>query len=607
MAREVHSTERDEFRKQVRVLIAALTVLVLMFLVPLGGAVAGVWNGGTFAWPSDILTTMGRVMRAPNHPASAYPDSMAGAIPGPLGYWVTVGVLELIVLTVALASLIVSVARQENYGMLTRRRLKQVMKGYTKQKVVMAPIGTYLGVPLRPRPNDAMLVVAPQQSGKTTGLAAPGVKDAPGAVVASSTKVDLMSTTIYSRFDPEDPNDDREVHVFDVDRISGWPQLTRWNMVAGCEEADVADGRAKAAIAAAPQSKGGGGGNSAFFAEQAAIVLAGLLHAAAISGKTMREVRTWAFDFDNDEPRLILENHPDAIPGWAHELTRATQGAARETTASTSMTLAGALRCLANPRVLEMVCPPSTDRRYAEDLSDTCFDIPRFVARNKDTLYLITLGGGEVSTAPLVTAFVAAVVREGRLFSQRQPGGKISPPATFILDEAANAAPIPDLPTLLSDGGGRGQTTRAFVQAFSQGREKWGRDGFDGMWGATSMKMILPGCTETDDLERVSRLIGDRKIRQESYSTQGWGSSMSRSSQLSTERIMPVDTIQQLDDFTGLCIYKNVGNAVIQVTPYWKRKDSKDFRDSQKRFESASAATQQPALAAVPVHRKAHT
>ena len=71
-------------------------------------------------------------------------------------------------------------------------------------------------------------------------------------------------------------------------------------------------------------------------------------------------------------------------------MRRATQGDATQTTASTSMTLAGALECLSNPEVLEMVCPPTPGSGiYSQGLDDECFDIARFVARNKDTLYRI--------------------------------------------------------------------------------------------------------------------------------------------------------------------------------------------------------------------------
>lgn len=589
MARQVHSKEQGAFLRQLGILVALLAVLALLALVPVGGAVAGVWHAGEWTWPSgELVSTMRSLVTNLEQPALAYPASMRAAVPGPVGYWVTVGAVEVLLVTVVIFSLIAVAVRRENYGMMTRSRLKKAMK---QDKSVMAPIGTYLGVPLRPRPNDAMVVIAPQQSGKTTGLAAPGVKDAPGAVVASSTKVDLMGLTIFTRHNPDDANDDREVHVFDVDRISGWPQLCRWNMVSNCEDADVAQDRARAAIAASPESKGEGG-NSAFFRGQAAIVLSCLLHAAAINGSTMREVRDWANDFSNDEPREILANNPRALPGWAERLRRATTGEASQTTASTSMTLAGALECLSNPEVLEMVCPPSSSGRYSHNLDQECFDIARFVRRNKDTLYLVTLGGEGVSTAPLVTAFVSAVVREGRLFSQRQPGGKITPPQSFILDEAPNAAPIPSMPTLLSDGGGRGQTTRAFLQSFSQGRDKWGKEGFGSMWGSTSMKMLLPGCTETSDLEDVSRLIGDRKIRQQSTSSSGlFGSgNVSTSDQPGMERVMPVDTIQQMEDFTGLCLYRSVGNAVITITPWWKRPDHKAFKNSLDRFEQMCGA-----------------
>ena len=110
-----------------------------------------------------------------------------------------------------------------------------------------------------------------------------------------------------------------------------------------------------------------------------------------------------------------------------------------------------------------------------------------------------------MSTAPLVTAFAAAVVSAARRHSQTLPGGRLNPPLTLVLDEAANVAPLPDLPTLMADGGGRGITTWTFVQSFSQLRSRWGRDGADTIWGASTAKIILGGCTEADDLERISR------------------------------------------------------------------------------------------------------
>jgi len=157
---------------------------------------------------------------------------------------------------------------------------------------------------------------------------------------------------------------------------------------------------------------------------------------------------------------------------------------------------------------------------------------------------------------------------------------------TFVLDEVANVAPVPELGMMLSDGGGRGMSTWAFVQSFGQLRQRWGRDGFDTMWGATSLKMLLPGCTEADDLERISRGIGDRRVREQTVTSTGWVGSAggSSSKQWRSERVMPPDAITQMDDGKALLIYKNVGNAVIDVPGWWQRPDSKDFAHSLDRM-----------------------
>ena len=63
--------------------------------------------------------------------------------------------------------------------------------------------------------------------------------------------------------------------------------------------------------------------------------------------------------------------------------------------------------------MLDLVCPPAGDG----------LDVDAFVAGGTDRLYLISEGGDGISTAPLVTAFTAAVVTTARRHSQTQPRG----------------------------------------------------------------------------------------------------------------------------------------------------------------------------------------
>src|SRR5699024_2319669 len=95
------------------------------------------------------------------------------------------------------------------------------------------------------------------------------------------------------------------------------------------------------------------------------------------------------------------------------------------------------------------------------------------------------------------TALVSAVVRAGRLASQRTALGRLSPAMTFVLDEVATIAPIPDLPQLMADGGGRGMTPWAVAQDMSQLQTRYGAEGAKTIWGSAAVKLLL-GASSND-------------------------------------------------------------------------------------------------------------
>jgi type IV secretion system protein VirD4 len=351
-------------------------------------------------------------------------------LPGPTPFWGTVAAL----MSVAFigAGLLAAASRRRQAGMATRAQIASV----GREPDAGAAYGTYLGAAVRARGEDSALTIAPARAGKTTRLAVGRVVDAPGAVVATSTKADLVHLTAFARAGKP------PAHVFDPDRLLGWPTVCRWDIVAGCDDVREAMTRARAMVAARPL---GAGRNSSFFEGASETVLRCLLHAAAIDGKSMREVLGWARDFTDDTPYEILRTHPGAAPGWVADLRKFCLGAAPETVSSTSMSLSLILKSLADDRVVDLVCP-----QPGEGL-----DVEAFVRDGIGTLYLVSEGGDGVSTAPLVTAFASAVVSCARRVSQTRPGGRLDPPLTFVLDEAANVAPLPDMPAMMSDGGGR--------------------------------------------------------------------------------------------------------------------------------------------------------
>jgi len=134
-------------------------------------------------------------------------------------------------------------------------------------------------------------------------------------------------------------------------------------------------------------------------------------------------------------------------------------------------------------------------------------DVAEFV-RGDNTMYLCSAGRRQHQFAPLVVAALGDV-RDATY--DRERSGERSPPTLLALDEVANIAPIPDLPTMLSEGAGQGLLVLACLQDLSQARSRWGSaaDGFLTLFGTT---VVFPGIADVATLRDLSALAGDHEV-----------------------------------------------------------------------------------------------
>jgi type IV secretory pathway TraG/TraD family ATPase VirD4 len=79
----------------------------------------------------------------------------------------------------------------------------------------------------------------------------------------------------------------------------------------------------------------------------------------------------------------------------------------------------------------------------------------------------------------------------------------------LLIDEAPNTATFKSLPDLISDGGGRGLPTTMVVQDRSQAIARWGRDDAASMWGAATVRMVLPGVAGQDELREIAGYVDE--------------------------------------------------------------------------------------------------
>ncbi len=119
----------------------------------------------------------------------------------------------------------------------------------------------------------------------------------------------------------------------------------------------------------------------------------------------------------------------------------------------------------------------------------------------------------------LIAPMVVGVVNDVRFATFARDAAAAATPHRVLLalDELANIAPIPDLPSMISEGGGQGLITLACFQDLSQARRRWPvhADGFPSLFGTT---VVLPGIGDVRTLDALSLLGGEEELPTRSLS-----------------------------------------------------------------------------------------
>ena len=425
---------------------------------------------------------------------------------------------------------------------------------------------------------DSVLLLGPPRSGKGHNFVIPMILDSPGPVVTTSTRPDNLAVTVAAR------SKSRPVAVFDPQSLACAPTVIptlRWSPVRGCERPQTAMLRAAALVADAGRS---GVDNSNFWRQQTVSAVRGLLHAAALDGRGAADLYRWSHGAAKAKDAVaILARHPDATPGWDSALD-AIIGSDARTRDSIWAMVANTFASLADPAVLAAVTPGSSE----------AFDPERFLAQ-RGSLYLLGTASGASATANLVAALVEDVTDTARRVAATSRGARLDPPLGLILDEAANY-PLPSLPALMADGGGSGITTVAVLQSLAQARDHWGRDAAQAIWDAAIVKIVLGGSANADDLSDLSRLIGDREIREWSETHSGNGQGRSVTSTVRERRILEPAALRRIGLGHALLLLRSAPPIMMTLTPWTDRADADQLVAARGRFETAVAGPGRPTL-----------
>lgn len=388
---------------------------------------------------------------------------------------------------------------------------------------------------------DVVLVFGGPRTGKTGWLGG-RVIDAPGACLVTSTRTDLhdITATVRAQHGP--------VLVFNAAGVGGRPSTVTFDPLMGCTDPVTAVERATDLLAA---SSGDDDGDRAYWNSQARRVLAALMHAACLGQLTMSDVAGWVADPTGSERQVMKLLRSSPVPAYATDVAQfiSTNDRTRSSITSTMMPAFG---WLTSPSARAAAEPGAS------------LDVERVLA-DHSTIYL--LGAKDSHSAPLVAALTGYIAREARRIAAYQPGGRLDPPLTLVLDEAALLAP--PLEDWTADMGGRNVTIYAAFQSRAQLLARWSQAQAAEILNNAATIMLFGNINDKDDLEFWSARAGDRD--EPVLVTDAHGAVKTRSTR-KTPVISPAQ-LANLNDQRVVVFRRGMPPVVGRARMVWDRRD----------------------------------
>lgn len=412
------------------------------------------------------------------------------------------------------------------------------------------------------------------RTGKTTSRAIPAIAAAPGAVLVTSNKRDVLDATRGLR------EQVGTVWVFDPQDLAGQPPTWWWNPLSYVRDVDKAVRLAGvfAAYTRRPSASG-----DAYFDGAGEELLAFLLLAAKEGGEPITAVYRWLSDTTDTQPVDLLRQAGHLLPAESVQGTINFPDKQRAGVYATAKRMVG---CLINPDVTRWVTPPADVELGTGDRPH--FD-PDAVVRSRDTIYLLSREG-QGTAGPLVTALTVAIIEAAEQLATHSPGGRLARPMLGCLDEAANVCRWKDLPDLYSHYGSRGIILMTILQSWAQGVEVWGEHGMVKLWSAANIRVYGGGASDPKFLSDLVQMIGEFEAPTTSITTQrGSGFSTSRSTTAATrsDRILDVADLAALPRGRALVLASGARPALVRTLPWQKGPVADQIRDSLARYAPA--------------------
>jgi len=386
---------------------------------------------------------------------------------------------------------------------------------------------------------DNVLLFGVQRSGKTSTVVVPTLLGWAGALVATSTKEELVALTAQCRARTG------PLWVFaPLDRDRAWMEdfglrPATWNPL------ESVDSCGSAAELADHFTAEGKRGHSAHWYLAASSLITGLAVCEHERGGDMRTVlarlnRTAHSEFvglsgvveDKSASELLL----------AFALTPDKEAGSIASTARSSLSL-------------------WTDERVAAATrtSPDALDLDRLL-REAGSLYLVAPAEEAERCRPLFSALLLSLLRRATSKARAQ-GGVLSPRLLLALDEAANFARIPRLAGYASSGPGQGIQILLCYHDLAQVEAGYGEAAARTIWNNCRARVLLPGQGDIKTLELFSRAIGDETRTYRTNHRDRWSSSSGE--QRVGRPLASIDELRRLKN--AVLLYANAPPAQLEL------------------------------------------
>ncbi|MGH7750781.1 MAG: type IV secretory system conjugative DNA transfer family protein, partial [Candidatus Dormibacteria bacterium] len=237
--------------------------------------------------------------------------------------------------------------------------------------------------------------------------------------------------------------------------------------------------------------------------------LGALLHAAALDGRSISDLMDWVRKNDATQAANILTTRAaEPALGLLHQLLPSARAGNTGEQGSIWSALTGALSAFDHSAV--------TAR--AEAAVEADFDAVDFLS-GANALFVVAPSDASSAVAPFVVGLVEEIRVAALRICDTQPGAALPVPLLLALDEVVNIAPLPSLPEILRECGGRNIVSLLVVQNLVAADRRWGRDfGSRELFDLCGAVVVLPGVKDGEALKAISGACGTHWVVQASRS-----------------------------------------------------------------------------------------